>query len=47
MMAKDPKDRFQSYDDLINALDGLQKRQESSGMLMNTTSINPGITTGP
>ena len=47
MMAKDPKDRFQSYDDVINALDGLQKRQESSGMLMNTTSINPGITTGP
>lgn len=46
MMAKDPKDRIQTYDALLEALDRLQRCHDSSPISMSTTSLNPGMTGG-
>jgi tRNA A-37 threonylcarbamoyl transferase component Bud32 len=47
MMAKDPKDRIQTYDALLHALDGLRHRHDSSSIVMNTGTTNPGPIAGP
>src|SRR5262249_29653945 len=47
MMAKDPKDRVQTYDALLHELDGLRHRHDSSSIVMNTGTTNPGPIAGP